>query len=65
MSYIFKIESCFPSEVDSKPFHSPFVKKGMQICKLKIENARKILSEARQSQQIKKSRYSKVVDLDI
>lgn len=60
--YIFKIEGCFPSILDSKPFHSPFIEKGMKICKGKIEKARDIISPS--SRKMKKE-YSRVIDMDL
>jgi hypothetical protein len=60
--YLFKIESCFPSILDSKPFHSPFVERGMKLCKVKIENARGIISPSKFM--AKKKDYSRVVDLE-
>lgn len=64
ISSIFKIESCFPSEIDSKPFHSPFVEKGMALCKIKIENTRKHLSSTLSIGKKKKD-YTRVVDIDM
>jgi hypothetical protein len=66
--YLFKIESCFPSILDSKPFHSPFVEKGMKLCQTKVENARKaLLSELSSNNSKKKKReaYSHVSGADL
>lgn len=51
VSYVFKIESCFPSILDSKPFHSPFIGKGIQIFRQKFKQATKAVSDVKYTSQ--------------
>ena len=44
--YLFKVESCFPSKLDSKPFHSPFVERGMKLFKAKIANVKRAVTSS-------------------
>ena len=66
--YAFKIESCFPSILDSRPFHSPFVEKGLQLCRVKVEHARRSVAAAAPKRfevaRSKAKEYSSVVDLE-
>lgn len=53
--YVFKIESCFPSRLESKQFHSPFVEKGMKIYMTKLQNT--------STPSAPKSNYSRVANV--